>query len=264
MVRNLWENLTQRVMNEYFLGILLTARHTRSTTKELSMWKKGTHDDEAVDVEFSKVPDEAIEISNGKMELMSQVKQGNEEDAVKSPEGSEEPGPSITPLDTERRVVDVVSGTPRDEQRSRSHASIDINDGSNMEERGPSNPEVQVSNGKHKRSHILHNVIIPLDFGKDKARLVVQGYNQEEGIDYRETCAHVERMEAIRILIAFPSHMEFKLFQMDVKSAFLNGYLKEEIFVKQPPNFESHKHSGHVFKLDKALYDLKQAPRSWY
>jgi len=71
-------------------------------------------------------------------------------------------------------------------------------------------------------------------------------------------------MEAIRILIAFASHMEFKLFQMDVKSAFLNGFLKEEVFVKQPPGFENHEHPEHVFKLDKALYGLKQAPRDWY
>ncbi|XP_070046624.1 uncharacterized protein [Nicotiana tomentosiformis] len=73
---------------------------------------------------------------------------------------------------------------------------------------------------------------------RNKARLVVQGYNQEEGIDYDETFALVVRMEAIRLLIAFASHMEFKLFQMDVKSAFLNGFLKEEVFIKKPPGFE--------------------------
>ena len=69
---------------------------------------------------------------------------------------------------------------------------------------------------------------------RNKARLVVQGYNQEEGIDYEETFAPVARVEAIRILIAFVAHMEFKLYQMDVKSAFLNGYLKEEVYVMQP------------------------------
>ncbi|XP_070049914.1 uncharacterized protein [Nicotiana tomentosiformis] len=85
----------------------------------------------------------------------------------------------------------------------------------------------------------------------NKAMLVVQGYNQEEGIDYDETFTPVARMEAIRILIAFASHMEFTLFQMDVKSAFLNGFLKEEVYVKQPPGFECHKHPEYVFKLDK-------------
>lgn len=99
---------------------------------------------------------------------------------------------------------------------------------------------------------------------RNKARLVVQGYNQEEGIDYDESFAPVARMEAIRMLIAFASHMEFKLYQMDVKSAFLNGYLQEEVYVKQPPGFEDHDHPTHVFKLDKALYGLKQAPRAWY
>ena len=99
---------------------------------------------------------------------------------------------------------------------------------------------------------------------RNKARLVVQGYNQEEGIDYEETFAPVARIEAIRILVAFAAHMEIKLYQMDVKSAFLNGYLKEEVYVMQPPGFENKEFPNHVFKLDKALYGLKQAPRAWY
>ncbi|XP_075083362.1 uncharacterized protein LOC142167106 [Nicotiana tabacum] len=74
---------------------------------------------------------------------------------------------------------------------------------------------------------------------RNKARLVVQGYNQEEGIDYDETFIPIARMEAIRRLIAFAAHMEFTLYQMDIKSVFLNGYLNEEVFVKQPPRFES-------------------------
>ena len=97
---------------------------------------------------------------------------------------------------------------------------------------------------------------------RNKARLVVQGYNQEEGINYEETFAPVARIEAIRILVAFAAHMDFKLYQMDVKSAFLNGYLKEEVFVSQPPGFENHELPNHVFKLDKALCGLKQAHRA--
>jgi len=93
---------------------------------------------------------------------------------------------------------------------------------------------------------------------------VVQGYNQEEGIDYEETFAPVVRIEANRILIAFAAHMEFKLYQMDVKSGFPNGYLKEEVYVMQPPGFENNELPNHVFKLDKALYGSKQAPRAWY
>jgi len=93
---------------------------------------------------------------------------------------------------------------------------------------------------------------------------VVQGYNQEEGIDYEETFAPIARIEAIRILVAFAAHMEIKLYQMDVKSAFLNGYLKEEVYVMQPPGFENCEFPNHGFKLSKTLYGLKQAPRAWY
>ena len=93
---------------------------------------------------------------------------------------------------------------------------------------------------------------------------MVQGYNQEEGIDYDETFTPMARMEAIRMLIAFAAHIEFKLYQMDVKSAFLNGFLQEEVFVKQPLGFEDPNKPEHVYKLEKALYGLKQAPRAWY
>jgi len=96
---------------------------------------------------------------------------------------------------------------------------------------------------------------------RNKARLVVQGYNQEQGIDYEETFAPIARIETIRILIAFAAHMEIKIYQMDVKSTFLNIYFKEKVYVMQPPGFESKEYSNHVFKLDKALYGLKQAPR---
>ncbi|KAJ9566359.1 LOW QUALITY PROTEIN: hypothetical protein OSB04_002325 [Centaurea solstitialis] len=91
-----------------------------------------------------------------------------------------------------------------------------------------------------------------------------QGYCQEEGIDYEETFAPIARLEAIRIFLAYAAHKGFKVYQMDVKSAFLNGNLKEEMYVKQPPGFYSEKYPNHVFFLDKALYGLKQAPRAWY
>ena len=99
---------------------------------------------------------------------------------------------------------------------------------------------------------------------RNKARLVAQGYNQEEGIDYDETFAPVARLEAIRILLAFACHKNFTLYQMDVKSAFLNGYIMEEVYVEQPPGFENCDLPNHVYKLTKALYGLKQAPRAWY
>ncbi|XP_052291943.1 uncharacterized protein LOC127900768, partial [Citrus sinensis] len=99
---------------------------------------------------------------------------------------------------------------------------------------------------------------------RNKARLVAQGYNQEEGIDFDETFAPVVRLESIRMLLAYACHKDFILFQMDVKSAFLNGYIMEEVYVKQPPGFENEKFPNHVYKLLKALYGLKQAPRAWY
>jgi hypothetical protein len=99
---------------------------------------------------------------------------------------------------------------------------------------------------------------------KNKAILVAQGYTQVEGLDFGETYAPVARLEAIRFLLAFVSHHDFKLYQMDVKSAFLNGPLFKEFYVEQPPGFEDSKHPNHVYKLRKALYGLKQAPRAWY
>ena len=99
---------------------------------------------------------------------------------------------------------------------------------------------------------------------RNKARLVAQQYSQVEGIDFGETFAPVARLESIRILLAYAAHHNFKLQQMDVKSAFLNGPLKELVYVKQPPGFEDPKLPNHVYKLDKALYGLKQAPRAWY
>ena len=96
---------------------------------------------------------------------------------------------------------------------------------------------------------------------RNKARLVAKGYNQEKGIDYSETFARVARLEVVRLLLAFACMSGFKLFQMDVKSAFLNGIINEEVYVEQPLGFEDHQHPNHVYKLKKALYGLKQTPR---
>ncbi|KAI3772163.1 hypothetical protein L6452_03343 [Arctium lappa] len=99
---------------------------------------------------------------------------------------------------------------------------------------------------------------------RNKARLVAKGYCQEEGIDYDETFAPIARLEAIRIFLAYAAHKGFKVDQMDVKSAFLHGKLNEEVYVQQPPGFESTEFPNHVYYLNKALYGLKQAPRAWY
>nr|GFA40600.1 retrovirus-related Pol polyprotein from transposon TNT 1-94 [Tanacetum cinerariifolium] len=97
-----------------------------------------------------------------------------------------------------------------------------------------------------------------------KARLVAVGYSQQEGIDYDETFAPVARIEAIRLFLAYAVHKDFTVFQMDVKTSYLNGILKEEVYVGQPPGFASKQYPDHVYALDKALYGLKQALRAWY
>jgi hypothetical protein len=88
---------------------------------------------------------------------------------------------------------------------------------------------------------------------------VAKGFAQVAGLDFEETFAPVARLESIRILLAYAAHHSFRLFQMDVKSAFLNGPIKEEVYVEQPPGFEDDRYPNHVFKLSKALYGLKQA-----
>nr|GEV74505.1 hypothetical protein [Tanacetum cinerariifolium] len=99
---------------------------------------------------------------------------------------------------------------------------------------------------------------------KNKARLVACGYRQEEEIDFEESFAPVARLEAIRIFLAFSAHMNMVVYQMDVKTAFLNGNLREEVYVSQSDGFVDLDNPNHVYKLKKALYGLKQAPRVWY
>jgi len=99
---------------------------------------------------------------------------------------------------------------------------------------------------------------------KYKARLVVKGYAQQYGIDFFDTFAPVARLDTIRLLLALSAHQNWKVYQLDVKSAFLNGFLEEEIYVEQPEGFVKLGAEDKVFKLKKALYGLKQAPKAWY
>nr|GEU37835.1 hypothetical protein [Tanacetum cinerariifolium] len=110
-----------------------------------------------------------------------------------------------------------------------------------------------------KNKHDEENTII-----RNKTRLVMRGYQQEEGIDFEESFAPVARMEAIRIFLAYAAHKGFTVYQMDVKTAFLHGSLKEDVYVCQPEGFIDADYPSHVYKLKKALYGLKQAPRAWY
>ncbi|GJX57124.1 retrovirus-related pol polyprotein from transposon TNT 1-94 [Tanacetum coccineum] len=102
------------------------------------------------------------------------------------------------------------------------------------------------------------------DVLKNKARLVAKGFCQEEGLDFEESFAPVARLEAIRIFIANAASKNMTVYQMDVKTAFLNGELKEEVYVHQPEGFVDPERPHHVYRLKKALYGLKQAPRAWY
>nr|GEZ43519.1 retrovirus-related Pol polyprotein from transposon TNT 1-94 [Tanacetum cinerariifolium] len=97
---------------------------------------------------------------------------------------------------------------------------------------------------------------------RNKARLVAVGYSQQEGIDYDETFAHVSRIEAIRLFLAYAAHKDFIVYQMDLKTTFLNEILKEKVYVGQPLGFVRKQYPDHVYALDKALYGLKQAPRA--
>nr|GEY54682.1 retrovirus-related Pol polyprotein from transposon TNT 1-94 [Tanacetum cinerariifolium] len=99
---------------------------------------------------------------------------------------------------------------------------------------------------------------------KNKARLVAHGYRQDEGIDFEESFVLVSRLEAIRIFLTYAAHMNMVVYQMDVKIAFMNGNLQEEVYVSQPDGFVDPDNPNHVYKLKKALYGLKQAPRAWY
>ncbi|GJU79529.1 copia protein [Tanacetum coccineum] len=143
-----------------------------------------------------------------------------------------------------------------------------------IKENEPLNKEI--TNIKHSKDHPLETVIGSTKWvfknkldengvvSRNKARLVAQGYNQQEGIDFEETYAPMARLESIRILLAYACAHNFKLYQMDVKSAFLNGFINEEVYVAQPLGFVDSEKPNHVFKLKKALYGLKQAPKAWY
>nr|KAJ0185826.1 hypothetical protein LSAT_V11C900485730 [Lactuca sativa] len=99
---------------------------------------------------------------------------------------------------------------------------------------------------------------------KNKPRLVAQGFCQLEGLDYDESFALIARLEAILLFLAFASFKNFKVYQMDVKTAFLHGFLQEEVFLKQPPGFENEEFPDHEYHLDKFVYGLNQSPRAWY
>jgi hypothetical protein len=93
---------------------------------------------------------------------------------------------------------------------------------------------------------------------------VAKGYSQVECLNFDETFAPVARLESLHILLTYATHHDFKLYQMDINSVFLNGPIKEEVYVEQPLSFEDEEYLNHIYKPRKVLYGLKQAPRAWY
>jgi hypothetical protein len=123
----------------------------------------------------------------------------------------------------------------------------------------PKNKDVLSSKWIYKIKHVADGSI-----EKHKARFVVHGFSQKEGIDYEETFAPVAKYTSIRTIIALAAKMKWKLHQMDVKTTFLNVVIEEEVYIEQPQGFEVKDRKTHVCRLKKALYGLKQAPKAWY
>jgi hypothetical protein len=123
----------------------------------------------------------------------------------------------------------------------------------------PKEKSVVTSKWVYKIKHATYRSV-----DKYKARFVARGFSQKEGEDYEETFTPVARYTSIRSIISLATSMGWNLHQMDVKTTFLNGAIKEEVYIEQPQGFEVHSRDTHVFRLNKSLYGLKQTPRAWY
>ncbi|GJU87413.1 putative ribonuclease H-like domain-containing protein [Tanacetum coccineum] len=134
----------------------------------------------------------------------------------------------------------------------------------NLKEHGLFSSVQQRTNHKDFQNCLFACFLSQEEPKKNKARLVAQGYIQEEGIDYDEVFALVARIEAIRIFLAYASFKDFMVYQMDAKSAFLYGKIEEEVYVYQLPGFEDPDFPDRVYKVEKAIYGLHQAPKAWY
>ncbi|GJT67229.1 retrovirus-related pol polyprotein from transposon TNT 1-94 [Tanacetum coccineum] len=154
-------------------------------------------------------------------------------------------------------ITEVVAPKPAASTGSSSSTTVD------QDAPSPSNSQTT----PETQSHVISNDVKLDELGgilKNKARLVAHGYRQEEGINFEESFAPVARLEAIRIFLAYATHINMVVYQMDVKTTFLNGILREEVYVSQPDGFVDQENLNRVYKLKKALYGLKQAPRVWY
>ncbi|GJW92826.1 retrovirus-related pol polyprotein from transposon TNT 1-94 [Tanacetum coccineum] len=130
----------------------------------------------------------------------------------------------------------------------------------------PSTPtHVNAEENNNDQAEFTNPLCTPVhEVAESSSRNIAKGYAREEGIDFEKSFAPVARLEAVRIFVAYAAHKSFPIYQMDVKTAFLNGPLKEEVYVAQPDGFVDPDHPEKVYRLRKALYGLKQAPRAWY
>nr|GEU89663.1 ribonuclease H-like domain-containing protein [Tanacetum cinerariifolium] len=163
---------------------------------------------------------------------------------------------ALTPTNSSSHATNIPI-TSQDVEELNSNAMSDGNTFVNLFA-NPSTSAAESSSSQNNKHDEEQTVI------RNKSRLVVRGYRQEKGIDFEESFAPVARIEAIRIFLAYVAHKSFTVFQMDVKTAFLHGSLKEVVYVCQPQGFIDADHPSHVYKLKKALYGLKQALRAWY
>nr|GFB61362.1 putative ribonuclease H-like domain-containing protein [Tanacetum cinerariifolium] len=186
--------------------------------------------------------------------LESSSSKSHDESSSKVPEGSGNPN-SITsssnPLADQMDTLTVESLIPTD---SLQVPTACLNNSPEPSKVRPIGTKWVLKNKKDERGIVVRN----------KARLVAQGHTQEEGIDYNEVFAPVARIDAIRLFLAYASFMGFTVYQMDVKSAFLYDTIDEEVYVMQPPGFQDPVFLLKVYKVEKAMYGLHQAPRAWY
>nr|GEZ88314.1 hypothetical protein [Tanacetum cinerariifolium] len=174
--------------------------------------------------------------------------------STKIPEGSGNPNPTAStsnPLADQMETLTVETPIPTVSSPVPTAYSTDSQEPSRVR---PIGTKWVLKNKKDEIGIVIRN----------KARLVAQGNTQEEGIDYDEVFAHVARIEGIRLFLTYASFMGFTVYQMDVKSAFLYGTIDDEVYVMQPPGFQDPEFSAKVYKVEKAMYRLHQAPRAWY
>nr|GEY92338.1 retrovirus-related Pol polyprotein from transposon TNT 1-94 [Tanacetum cinerariifolium] len=170
------------------------------------------------------------------------------DELLNSPPSVDLPAPEVIAL-----IAEVVAPEPATSTGSPFSTTVD------QDAPSPSNSQTSLET----QSLVISNIFEEENHDLD-ARLVARGYRQEEEIDFEESFAPVDRLDAIQIFLAFATHMNMIVYQMDVKTAFLNGILCEEVYAIQSDEFVDQENLNHVYKIKKDLYGLKQAPRTWY